>query len=252
MAKFNASQYHWDKVFQPTAPLPQLPAELTKRWWDSKKSLIAKLTKATGVGAALTRVETAFRGVTFQPYNPHVTKVDATTKEFLTFITSSPVTAFQTALRDLRDLAKDQAEECRRSKVIPKGTADALDDIVNNADQLSVVVNQHSLRGSLERAIAVWQRDQGEKVRRLAEGNLKAAKDAMANIPQHIQAARSKLGPTTQITDQVRTDVGESVRKACRVMNQPLGNLVKAVKAGVQYDNLNATQAEQLYNALSP
>jgi hypothetical protein len=253
MAKFDAARYHWDKLFQATAPQPQLPAEVTKRWWDSKKSLIAKLTKATGVGAALTRVETAFKSVAFQPYNPHPTKVDATTKQFVAFITSSPVTTFQSALRGLRALAEEQGAECRRSKVIPKGTADALDDIVDNADKLSVFVNQHSLAKSLETAIAVWQKEKGAQARQQAELNLKAAKDAVNNISQHIQTARTKLGgPTTQVTDQVRADVGEAVRTACRVMTQPLGNFLKAVKAGVQYDHFNEPQAQQLYNALSP
>ncbi len=250
MAKYDPKKNHWDKIFLPKEPLPVLPEELTKAWWDKKKSLVAKLTKATGVGAALQKVESTFKVVKFQEFTPHVTKVKETTADFVKFMQSGEIKAFHTALKECRDVAKTQVEECKKNPLISKDTRTALEDIVDNADKLMVAVNANSLGGYLDKAIQLFEKNQKAKALAGATTSVKLAKEVIAKLPTKIGELRKANSATAPLKPEAQAKLGSDIFTLSRDMTQGLLNLGKIAKAGGALPGFDAAKAETLGKSL--
>ena len=94
----------WATIFKMGGKGVTLPEEVTRKWWDKKKQLLAK-THATGVGAALDDLKKAFDKVEWFWLSARPSAMKADVENAKKFITSSAVTGLHNEFKAVRDLA---------------------------------------------------------------------------------------------------------------------------------------------------
>ncbi|MGC3972105.1 MAG: hypothetical protein QM775_33635 [Pirellulales bacterium] len=244
----------WHTLFQLGGKQVMLPEELTPKWWDKKKQVTAKIkggvSGGTGMGDALdelkkvfTKVETKF---CFLSPAPNAVKNDVVLAE--TFIKSPEIKALHNELKTVRDLAKEQAVEMKKS-MLTKKTGEVLEDIRDTADYLFVATNEQSLREALKNAISHWKQTISEKLTRLAQPAIDLAKKVpekhdrvLKELDVKLKAFQENPNKPTDLqakTVGTREDFGGSYRTFCRDMTQPLGNLVKFKTNGTPFNNFD-------------
>lgn len=250
----------WFTIFQMGGKQVSLPEQLTAKWWSKKKGVVAKMKGGieggTGVGDALDKVEDTFKKITwvFLSANPNAMKLDVVAID--KFIKSGERKAFVKALEDVRDLAKTQAAEMKKSK-LTKGTGETLDEINEAAGKVADLMEEKSLKESLTVAVNLWKQEIREKFIKFAQPTLDAVALVNKKLNKEIGNIRRNLQGFKQNPDLVfsgqstRAILGNSIRDLARDMTQPLGNLIKSAKSGVPFTNYNGQAIEQLYKDMS-
>src|SRR5687767_9787973 len=147
---YDPKNHGWMTIFQLENKV-MLPDQLTPKWWEKKKQVVAKMTKSTGMGEALTTLDGVFKKVTWEEYNPHPLAVKEKIEEVKKWITSAPVKKLHDELMSVRDLAKKQARDLKKNPLTKK-TAEVLEEIEEVADKLSVCINPGSLSSRVKEA----------------------------------------------------------------------------------------------------
>ena len=245
----------WATIFKMGGGGVKLPEELTKKWWDKKKQLLAK-THATGVGAALDDLKKDFDKVEWFWLSARPSAMKNDVENGKKFITSSAVTTLHNQLKTVRDLAKAEALVMKKNPLL-KSTTSALNEIAEAADVLFVSTNPGSLSGFLGSAIKDWDLQIKAKFLANAKPNLEASKKVVNKIPASINAIKKALTEYVAEKDEEakkkgRTDVGDKVRDLCRDMTQPLGNLHKNFAAGTPFVDFDDGAIVKLANELKP
>jgi hypothetical protein len=247
---FNPSAYGWDKVFHLRNTVT-LPEQLTKKWWDKKKSTIAKMTSSTGVGEALAAVEAAFKKVLFEEVNGRTpNEVQKSVEARQAYIKSAPVKNLHDALKDAKNLANEKAKELKKNP-LTKSTSKVLEEIAEIGDYLMVACNPASLGECLKGAILAWKKEQTSRDIKLAPVTLAAGKKVIAKIPGELSKNKKLLDAMQDDNDGPgRLSLGNALRDLCRDITQPLGNMIKVAKAGVSLKDFDQRAAEGLYKQM--
>jgi hypothetical protein len=245
---YNPKEDGWASIFVPRNDV-KLPEQLTKKWWDKKKQAIAKMTKSTGVGEALAEVEDAFKKVAFPEFNPHITLVQEGVDEAKKFITSAPVKKLHDALKDAKNLAKEQAGSLKKNPLTKK-TAAVLEEIHEVADILMVSINPNSLSSRLKEALELFMKKQDEAAIKNAPSVVAAADSTRKNMPAKIKSLRDRCEKFDD--EKERGYLFNEMFTLGRNMTQSLGNLLKASKAGVPFQNFDESEIKKLHDQLVP
>jgi hypothetical protein len=248
---FKPGDYGWDKIFHIGNQQVTLPEQLTKKWWDKKKSTIAKITHSTGVGEALSAVEAAFKKVEFQELNGRTAnELQISVEDRKSFIKSAPVKNLHDALKDAKNLATEQAKELKKNP-LTKSTSKVLEEIAEVSDYLMVACNPNSLVESLKGAIVAWQKAQTSRDIKLAPVTVAAGKKVVAKIPAELSKNKKLLEAMQDDNDaEGRQKLANALRDLCRDITQPLGNTLKVVKAGVSLKDFDQRAADGLYKQM--
>jgi hypothetical protein len=247
---FNPSDYGWTDLFQ-AKKIMTLPEQMTKKWWDKKKSTIAKMTHSTGVGESLSAVEVAFKKVEFYHFAPrNMEEAPKFVELAKTFIKSAPVKDLQGTLKAASKLAGEQAKELKKNP-LTKSTSKVLEEIAEVGEHLMVLCSPQNLAESLKVAVQDWQKGQTSRDIRVAPDNVAGGKLAMKKIPGEIAKNKKLLEAMADDNDaQGRTNLAAALRKLCRDITNPLGNVIKAAKAGVGLKDFDQRAAEGLYKQM--
>jgi hypothetical protein len=117
------------------------PVSLTDKDWQKKKGNIAKLTKKTGIGALLQKIEKDYAAIDdnklaaagILPTERDIPNIQKHLKDALAYYTSD-IEPIRKDLAKVRDLAKDTAAEWKKSKLIPESSRKAADELSKAAD----------------------------------------------------------------------------------------------------------------------
>jgi hypothetical protein len=245
---YNPKEDGWASIFVPRNKV-ELPEQLTKKWWDKNKQTIAKMTKSTGVGEALAEVEDAFQKVAFPEFNPHITLVQEGVDEAKKFITSAPVKKLHDALKDAKNLAKEQAAGLKKNPLTKK-TAGVLEEIHEVADILMVSVNPNSLSARLKEALERFMKKQDEAAIKNAPAVIAAADSTRKTMSAKIKSLRDRCEKFDD--EKERGYLFNEMFTLGRNMTQSLGNLLKADKAGVPFLDFDSAAIKKLLDQLVP
>jgi hypothetical protein len=262
MPKIDPKNFGFTGIFFQHGDQVVLPEQLTKKWWDKKKQVVAKMTHATGVGAELEKLTTVFKA--FELTCPHLpgspTTIEQSVKDCKAFMTSGKLKAFRDQLKVVRDLAKSEAIELKKS-ALTKKTGEVLDEMEDAADTLWISVGQNTLGTQLEKAMEAWAAEQKANAIKNVGPTLTAVKLVKAKIPAAIQEIKKHLASfkedpegTVMVSNKptpIRGVLGNAIRALCRDCTQPLGNLMKSHKAGVRLDDFDAEKVQTLATAMS-
>ena len=238
----------WMTIFQVRNKV-ELPEQLTAKWWDKKKQVVAKMTKSTGMGDALKGLDGVFKKVLFQEFNPHPLKVQEEIDKSKKFISSPELKKLHDEFKAVRDLAKEQAAELKKS-ALTKKTAGVLEEIEEVADKLMVCVNPGSLSSRLKEALEAWTKDQDQRAVDNAPTVVKNAETTRKNMPAKIAELRKHA---EKFDDQKEKEaLFGGMYTLGRNITQSLGNLLKASKANVAFQNYNESAIQKLYDQLKP
>lgn len=245
---YNPKDDGWASIFVPRNDVT-LPEQLTKKWWDKKKQVVAKMTKSTGMGEALAEVEDAFKKVVFAEFNPHITKVQEGVDEAKKFISSAPVKKLHDALKDAKNLAKEQAAGMKKNPLTKK-TAGVLEEIHEVADALMVSINPNSLSSRLKEALELFMKKQDEGAIKNAPTVVAVADSTRKNMSAKIKSLRDRCEKFDD--EKERSYLFNEMFTLGRNMTQSLGNMLKAAKAGVPFQNFDAATIKKLHDQLVP
>ncbi len=256
----------WYSLFKYKSPQVSLPEELTQKWWDKKKQLLAK-THATGVGAELKKLLELFTLVEFStlPSSPNGKEVEA--NKIKLFIKSAPVVNFAKQLKVVEELADKEA--ILMNKGVTKKTAGYLETIASTAKLVRQCVQTNSLDQSLFEALKDWDIQIGSKNKALGDDNFETiialakgpklgTREAMAkrlyevfktNPQQPVDRSTGK--PIPKGENMAANILGYELRQWARDMTTQLGNLRKAVEGGATYKNYDKKRIDELFKALS-
>ena len=133
---------------------PQYPDMLTKVYWDKKKSVLAKMAGATGIGEEMLKVKRLYDAVGWDKIEigKNLPKGNSFTKsawalqrdQAFSEIGGS-LTKFSQGLFALRKLCEETEKDFQKKKTIPKSDVKLVQDIAQTADQLGVSMNKNSM-----------------------------------------------------------------------------------------------------------
>lgn len=260
MAKFDLKAGGWTTIFSQHATQVVLPEELSKKWWDKKKQVTAKMSRATGVGASLDELAKDFRPLVWPtlPGNPVV--FEKGVQDCRAFMTSGALKKFRATLKDVRELAVAESKELKKS-LLTKKTGEVLDEMAKIAQSILDASNSNSLSGSLDAAVAEWGKAQRASAIKNAGPTLKAVGMVIQKTPAKLKVIDTHL-QTFQEDDEamvgekgkevtIRGALGNAIRDLCRDCTQPLGNLMKSHKAGVMFVDFDGPAIAQLAKDMS-
>jgi len=261
MPAYDPSKNGWTTFFATTGIQVTIPEQLSKKWWDKKKQLLAK-THATGIGEMLDELPGLLNACDWTRFPGSPTAVDGAVENMTKFMNSSQLKALRNKLKEIRDTAKTEAAHYRKS-VTTKKTAEVLDEMETIADQLFVCANNASLAEMYKNAQAEYNKVQLEKAKKGAGPTLNAVKLVIKKLPAAKQEVRRILDKVKENPDQMiphgekkvptaaRSAWGERLRALCRDMTQPLGNLMKAYEAEVALKDYDDEEITSLYKEIS-
>jgi hypothetical protein len=261
MPTYDPSKNGWTTFFLTSGIQVTLPEQLTKKWWDKKKQLLAK-TRATGIGEMLDELPGLINACDWTRFPGSPTAVEGAIENMTNFVKSSQLKALRAKLKEIKETAKTEATHYRKS-VTTKKTAEVLDEIETIADQLFVCTNPASLGEMYKLALADYNKVQLEKAKKGAGPTLNAVKLVIKKFPAAQQEVRRILEKVKENPDQMiphgekkvptaaRSAWGERLRALCRDMTQPLGNLMKAYEAEVALSDYDDGEVTNLYKEIS-
>lgn len=168
---------------------PQYPKELTDKWWQSHKGLVAKIATndGTGIGRKLTALQTAFSKINWQPLNydsfwpgTFGSRTDADIKQGLqqSAAVAKAVDPVYKMARDVENDAKKLMDEWSRSKVIPKASVVAVKTIMDQAKALSYAIAP----GTIAEIAKIGAKENAEGTRL----NREALQKKVASVPSKL------------------------------------------------------------------
>lgn len=126
-----------------------LPAVLTAADWNKKKGTIAKMAGETGIGAALTKLDAAWKRIAWDDLDPNKAsyklggKVTVQGLQTLLPAAKKAAPTVEPARKELvavRNLAESVAATWKKNPVIPSSSRKHLEDMAKQADQLFVAL----------------------------------------------------------------------------------------------------------------
>jgi hypothetical protein len=230
---------------------PALPVILTRKDWDKKKGVIAKMAGETGIGAQCDKVGNAYRLVKWDKFdlaerrrvvlknwrddsftrdNWNKLVKDAMTE------TTTTVAKLVTELYALRDLCNKTAETFKKSKTIPASSAQHVLAMGKAADALGVSLNKNTVGGVLKLMNEEF----------LAEVKLKFIDPMWPGIRKYA-AEHAQLMTRLRRNPDANALNGDG-RTGCRDLTTGLGNIAKVGDRGFGPKN---PQAQKLFDELS-
>jgi len=219
---------------------PDYPVILTKTNWDKKKSILAKIGGATGIGEELTKVKHLYDAVDWDkieigkhlPKGNDFTKKDWADQRDAAFReVAGNLTKFSQALYALRDLCRETKKDFEKSKTIPKSDVKLVHEMAETADHLGVSLNKNTLNPIIQER---WQ-DFQSAYDGMVESLQKNIKGAVAKAIPKIKDMESE--PNAQKFNSVITT-------AARDITQSIGNVPRFIKAGYTLGIDGAAAAE--------
>lgn len=223
---------------------PELPALLTKAHWDKKKGTIAKMAGSTGMGAALAKVEKAYKGVNWDTLEMTLNKPKPFHLKAWDKMQADAVKEMKGGLAKLRaecfaarDVAKQTEAEFKKKKTIPKSSVQLCADIAQAADFMGVGANANSMGTRIEKMYAF-----GRKATDFtADGILKKAPAKVAVALKSLEVV--KRNPTHA------TWKSEVMMTRARDVNQYIGNVGKLIDMGYPF-KLNRANCDKVFKAI--
>jgi hypothetical protein len=229
-------------------PRPDYPTILTKKDWDKKKGVIAKMHGETGIGDMMLACVGAFNDVDWDKLNLFKQRMDwktVTVKAWEAKVKDAAsemngkLDKLVKKLYELRDLAKDVQAKFKKSKTIPKASADHVGDIATEADQLGVSLNKNSV---------------GTLIQKMDEEYLEHCKTNFvdifpAGLKKYIQVHANTIEEVRK-SPTLNNFETKACGKLCRDMTTGLGNIAKSHDKGFKVKNGPA--AQQLFDLMTP
>jgi len=260
MSTIDITPLGWGKLYRQDNVQVCLPQELTKKWWDKQKQVIAKGTE-TGVGEELDKLKKLFDVLLWpnigRGSHPEVLKVQI--KECTQHANSAEIKKFREQLDEVHKVAKKWALTWKKNPLLKK-TVSALEDIRDVSDQIKVACLGSSLGTALDQALKAAVEGASQKTEQLIDGNLvDLAKKFVQDLPGLLKDMETRLGgyqesPTGKVKSKsgevsTRNWLAESVSNVCRRATTLLGNLCKADEGKVV--GFNKTSGEKLNEMIS-
>lgn len=145
---------------------PDLPVILTRKDWDKKKGMIAKMAGPTGVGAECDKVLAAYKAVKWDRLDlptrrtavmqnwrdDSFTKAnwDKLLKDAADEVTGN-LAKLSVTLYKLRDTCQKAAADFKKSRTIPSSAAAHALQMAKTADTMGVALNKNSMGGTLKK-----------------------------------------------------------------------------------------------------
>ncbi len=200
------------------------PVFLTDKDWQKKKGNIAKLTKKTGIGAILEKIEKAYAAVDtnkldaagLPPAERDVPLIQKHLKDALAYYTTA-IEPIRKDLSKVRDLAKDTAAEWKKSKLIPESSRKAAEELSKAADLFYMRLKSNS--HDMEQVFATHQT--------MIESKMKLLEMAKKEIVPTIALLKTALkeclaNPTKEQMSADKTSVHQRCRSMCNyIRNNP-------------------------------
>lgn len=129
---------------------PPIPKSLTKAEWDKNKGLFAKMAGETGVGAAMTNVDSAYKAVAWAKFDAKLalpgvklmSVIEAGEKE--ASAETGKVNTLRDSVKTLRDLATTTEAKFKKSKTIPASSAKYVGKVSSDADLFWIALKTNS------------------------------------------------------------------------------------------------------------
>lgn len=229
-------------------PRPDYPKILTKKDWDKNKGVIAKMHGETGIGEKMLECVQAYADVDWDKLNLFAKRMDwktVTVKAWKGFVSDAAkemngkLNDLKEELFELRDLAKTVQADFKKSKTIPKSSAQHVGDIADEADKFGISINKNTV---------------GTLLQAMDDEYMQHCKDKFVDI---FPAGLKKYIKVHENTiDEVRDDPTlnnfevKACGKLCRDMTTGLGNIAKSHDKG--FTVKNGPAAQQLFDLLTP
>lgn len=228
------------------------PEILTRRDWDKKKGVFAKLAGPTGVGNECERVLALYKNVNWIKLNPLERRDQALGKwnqdsfskqnwDKLVHEAEAEIKGNLAKLSvecyKLRDLCRKVATDFKNSKTIPASAAQHAAAMATEADHMGVALNVNSMGTVLQKMTQAFLADVNTKFISMMKTGARNA----ASKHQGTLAALQK-NPTAAFFNTTSYS-------AARDLAQNLGNLHKAYEKGFMPQD---ARAQQLFVALTP
>lgn len=205
---------------------PAYPAILTKANWDKNKGVVAKMAGATGVGDALSKLETAYKAVDWKKFqiaankpNPFsLPKLEAMKKAAIAEMTGNAA-KLRVAAFAARDAAKKAAGDLKKNP-LTKNAGVICDQIEKAADFMGVGANSNSLGGYIEKDV--------DEAKASFDFTVKSIK---TNIPTRVAALKTAIKAAGNPTNPKLWKAAAMMTK-CRDLNQLIGNVPKLTEMG--------------------
>jgi hypothetical protein len=230
---------------------PDIPEILTRRDWDKKKGVIAKMAGPTGIGAQCDKVAAAYKAVKWEKFDLPGRRAtvlknwrdDTFTRENWNKLLNEAGAEVQgnlaklsQELYKLRDLCLKAAADFKKSRTIPSSSAQHVEKMAKAADMLGVRLNKNSMGGLLK--------SMNEEF--LAEVKLKFIDPMWPGIRKYA-TQHSNLMAELRRNPNARA-LNENGRTACRDIQTGLGNIAKLGERGFGPKN---PEAQRLFTQLS-
>jgi hypothetical protein len=205
---------------------PAYPAVLTKANWDKNKGVVAKMAGATGVGDALSKLETAYKAVDWKKFqiaankpNPFsLPKLEAMKKAAIAEMTGNAA-KLRVAAFAARDAAKKAAGDLKKNP-LTKNAGVICDQIEKAADFMGVGANSNSLGGYIQKDV--------DEAKASFDFTVKSIK---TNIPTRVAALKTAIKAAGNPTNPKLWKAAAMMTK-CRDLNQLIGNVPKLTEMG--------------------
>jgi hypothetical protein len=225
---------------------PPYPENLTKTHWDKKKSILAKIGGATGIGDELLKVKQLYDDVDWDKIEigKHLPKGNDFTKkdwerqrdEALKEVAGS-LAKFSQELYRLRDLCLKTKKDFEKAKTIPKSDVKLVEGMAETADHLGVSLNKNTMNPIIYDR---WQ-------------DFQTAYDNMvASLQKNIKGAVAKAIPKIKEMQSEPTakKFNSVITSAARDITQSIGNVPRFIKAGYQL-GVDGNAAAQLFREMT-
>ncbi|MCE9657917.1 MAG: hypothetical protein K8R60_05115 [Burkholderiales bacterium] len=205
---------------------PDYPSVLTKTNWDKNKGLAAKMAGATGVGEALSKLESAYKAVDWKKFeiaankpNPFsLPKLEAMKKAAIAEMNGNAA-KLRAAAFAARDAAKKAGGELKKNP-LTKGAGGLCDQIEKAADFLGVGANSNSIGGYIQKDV--------DEAKSSFDFTVKSIK---TNIPARVSALKNAIKAAGNPTTPKLWKAAAMMTK-CRDLNQLIGNVPKLTEMG--------------------
>ena len=205
---------------------PAYPAVLTKTNWDKNKGVVAKMAGATGVGDALSKLETAYKAVDWKKFqiaankpNPFsLPKLEAMKKAAIAEMTGNAA-KLRVAAFAARDAANKAAGDLKKNP-LTKNAGVICDQIEKAADFMGVGANSNSLGGYIQKDV--------DEAKASFDFTVKSIK---TNIPTRVAALKTAIKAAGNPTNPKLWKAAAMMTK-CRDLNQLIGNVPKLTEMG--------------------
>jgi len=249
MPSFKPEKYNYHTLMSATCGPISYPEELKQKHWRKAKG---KLAPATGLGGMLADCEAAYKKVKWEFVSARTLgDMDGEAKRLKAWYSGGPVKNLAAELKKVAVKAKQVAAEYKKAKLVPKKSAEAAEEVRFAADWLTVTLNKNSMGTMLEDALKERRAELLAKAKRSAGTNIMAAAAVRKKIPASLKVAAEAAKTWTPETEaESRGKIGSKLRDLCRDCTQPLGNMMKAQKAGASYEGFDEKAAAALYKKM--